>query len=1393
MDEYTTVAVLKAKVGNYIAGFRQAAAEYETFQAKFATGNSTTESAAERSSSVVSKAFKIMGAGAVAAGVGVVKTGMDFQAAMSRVQAISGATKGQMKQLTAQAVELGAKTAFSAKEAAAGMENMASAGFSVNETMNAMPGVLDLAAVSGGDVGLAAENSATALRAFGLEASQAGHVADVFAKAAADTNAEATDMGEALKMVAPQAHAAGISLEETAAAIGIMSNSGIKGSQAGSNLAMAMTKLQNPSKEAKDAMAQLGFNAYDSAGKMKPLATQVTELKSKLAGMTDQQKQYYTSQIYGVQGGRAMNVLLSAQSGELNKLTNSLKNSDGAAQKMAETMQNNVKSSVEQFGGALESMAITLFNVFSGDIQDGVDSATKVIENFTKYVTAHESDIRAFADGVKDGFSTFGKFLPSIQQVGSALKVILPSLVAIEAFKGIGLINANSIEMLKTMQADLTLVKSGLNTTGQVATKAGDLLKLAFIKPATSIKNLTVSTNSFLNKLSAGSINIATGGLTKLKNGFSAVGSDAKKAGVAIGNAFVHPKTAITSLTGQFTKLKSGANTLGEAMKGKLANGINSAALGMGASTKDATALAAGLAPILPIALAVAAVATAIYVAWDSNFGNIRGVVESAINSIKGIIASMQPSINAIKTTLAPIAGLVKGIFAVVGVSVITALVGASISLATALRLIVDALGAIAQVVQSAYYGVKGFFEKLKPGGKDGAESMKKASKAMQGAGSSVKDMGSAFKDAWKSGSDAFGQFGKSADETKSKSDVAKVSLKSVGNAAKQMKADFERSKTDLSTLMSTDGVSDKTKQFLTSVSTMLDQYQSNSSKAASKYKKAMSATENETGDARIKAVNEANAKLASATSKNSKDLLKIHSDLDRQLKDQKFSDGTAMNADQVKLLTQQNEMVSAKLMEQNQIYVQAQMSRLKNGEKLNIQEQDAMITTLQSNYELQSQQITAGEQKIKALKDQIAKAKDLTTKAALQQELVDTQNHNNTLLQQQQLFGQQMNLTIANGQKLTYAIWSQGLSQMTGVTKEQLQQMFLSFVQMNGNTSQQMQAFAEMLKGQGIKGVDGLVKAMQDGKLTVKEAAEAMKAGGEEGLMQLPPSMFKNGEKGQKSFITALKKGDFKGAGKFLADETAKGADDKGKHGKSGKDNVDAYIKEIRGGKDKAKVAAKEVSKSSVSGFKSANKDIKATAVDGGKQYVSGIKSKESDAKKAGKGVGDKAKSGAASVKLNSTGSNMSAGLAAGIRANGASVSSAMVSVVNQAVSAAKRAADIHSPSRVFRDQVGKFISLGVATGIEENAGSASDAMANLVNGISKNVMNNDLVNSINGTIYTQNKMTIDDQAIAANLSHVQPVNVVLKLGSHEYQAYINDISHGQDTAAQLRLNYGL
>lgn len=311
-----------------------------------------------------------------------VKVGGDFEEQMSRVKAISGATGDAFEELRDQAIDLGAKTAFSAKESADGMENLASAGFDAQEIMAAMPGLLDLAAVSGGDVALASENAATALRGFGLEADQSGHIADVFARAAADTNAEVADMGEAMKYIAPVANAMGLSIEETAAAIGIMSDAGVKGSQAGTTLRGALSRISKPTKAMRETMDELGVSFYDSEGNMISLQDQISLLSDSFDGLTQEQKNQALVTLYGQESLSGMMALIDKGPDSLGALTESLEQSDGAADEMARTMQDNMNSSIEQMLGAFESAAIVIQDILSPAIASIADSIGSLVEKF---------------------------------------------------------------------------------------------------------------------------------------------------------------------------------------------------------------------------------------------------------------------------------------------------------------------------------------------------------------------------------------------------------------------------------------------------------------------------------------------------------------------------------------------------------------------------------------------------------------------------------------------------------------------------------------------------------------------------------------------------------------------------------------------------------------------------------------------------------------------------------------------------------------------------------------------------------------------------------------------------------------------------------------------------
>lgn len=318
----------------------------------------------------------------LAIGGAAVKTGLSFEKQMNRVSAIAGATGKELKALEKQAIDLGAATIFGASDVAEAQEQLASAGFAVNDILKATPGLMDLAAVSGGDMALAAEAAANAINQFGLEMSTTGHVADVYARAAADTNAETADMAEAMKFAGPVASALGLTLEETAASIGIMSDAGIKGSQAGTSLRGALTRLANPSKDAVALMEDLGIKMFDANGQMYPLEEIIRILQSSFSGLTDEQKQQAVATLFGQNAMSGMLSLINSSPGEFSNLQKSLEASDGSAREMADTINSGLSGSIEGLMGSIETLSINISKTLAPHLDKLVKWLDKAVDSF---------------------------------------------------------------------------------------------------------------------------------------------------------------------------------------------------------------------------------------------------------------------------------------------------------------------------------------------------------------------------------------------------------------------------------------------------------------------------------------------------------------------------------------------------------------------------------------------------------------------------------------------------------------------------------------------------------------------------------------------------------------------------------------------------------------------------------------------------------------------------------------------------------------------------------------------------------------------------------------------------------------------------------------------------
>lgn len=272
-------------------------------------------------------------------GIEAVQVGIGFEATMSKVEAVSGTSGQALADLEGLAKRMGSETKFSATQAAEAMQFMAMAGMDANKIMDSLPSTLSLAASTGIDLGRAADIATNALSAYGLEASQLGSVVDMIAKTTTIANTNTEQFAEALKYAAPLAKSAGIEITELSAAIGILGNSGIQGSLAGTGLQTAISRLLKPSNEASRVLRKLQVDVLGTDGSMRSLSDIMAQLERAGANSTDMLT------IFGIEAGSKMQVLLDSGSAGLQKYTEQLKASGGTAKGLADIIQNNLQGS----------------------------------------------------------------------------------------------------------------------------------------------------------------------------------------------------------------------------------------------------------------------------------------------------------------------------------------------------------------------------------------------------------------------------------------------------------------------------------------------------------------------------------------------------------------------------------------------------------------------------------------------------------------------------------------------------------------------------------------------------------------------------------------------------------------------------------------------------------------------------------------------------------------------------------------------------------------------------------------------------------------------------------------------------------------------------------------
>lgn len=434
----SAIAYLELDTSKFSKGFASAYNDLKVFGDKSATAGQKFKGFSSALNTVGSGLAKGVTLPLLGVGTAAVKVASSFDSAMSEVKAISGATGTQFTQLRDKAIEMGAKTKFSATESAEAFKYMAMAGWDTKDMLNSISGVMNLAAASGEDLGTVSDIVTDAMTAFGLaadgttkvlkngynvEVSNAEHFSDVLAEASSRSNTNVSLMGATFKYVAPIAGAMGYSIEDTAVAIGLMANAGIKGEQAGTALRSTITRLVKPTKESGTAMDELGISVTNSDGSMKSLDDVLRQVRSSMSGLTEDQKASYAAMLAGQEGMSGLLAIVNASDEDYQKLSESIQNCTGASQEMADTMQDNLGGAVTLLKSALESAGITIGERLTPYIRELAEWITGLVEKFN-----------SLSDSQQDLIVKIGLILTAIAPVmliGSKVFSLLSSVIGI--------------------------------------------------------------------------------------------------------------------------------------------------------------------------------------------------------------------------------------------------------------------------------------------------------------------------------------------------------------------------------------------------------------------------------------------------------------------------------------------------------------------------------------------------------------------------------------------------------------------------------------------------------------------------------------------------------------------------------------------------------------------------------------------------------------------------------------------------------------------------------------------------------------------------------------------------------------------------------------------------
>lgn len=1009
---------------------------------------------------------------------------------------------------------------------------------------------------------------------------------------------------------------------------------------------------------------------------------------------------------------------------------NNLTKMGNKLQQLGDTIAPYVQIFKTEFSGVGTSVVNATKSVLRAlDDMYGGFGSTESVQNFGDVVKLVADKIKQASSWIQDHSRQIAILIPQVGKLALAYKglqfissLALPFVQFGEkAVNSIAPISSSLNNLVrKSSSAFSSIVSNMAATVVSFTTTSGAIIsKFSEIRNAAGILNKTSQANFFESwtKSMMAFVPQSQSFLTNvnmLERRVVQFGAKTKQLFASIGTSILHPTRVVNALADSFSVASLKAGGSGAVISGvgvKVSNSFKSMGAIGGASLKSLSGLLLSTAGIFTIVVAAVA---AMAVAWSSNFGNIQGFTRKAF-------AGMKPAFDSIKNSLAslkPVLSSAGEAFKTVGTVLIETVVFAIAAVVDAAQTLIATFKSILDIGSAVAKSIEGVWKKIKGDDKGADEAFSQAAQSLK----NVKDN---YTSVWDNSAirgtiSATSELGK---ETESASEAQKrlsQAMDSTKESANQLSDTFSKLNqvTQDSVQKMQEAFSDNEvmQKFNEESLKLIEEGGKQRQNAVEKYNEAINSAENKSENERQSIMQKANAALMSDFQKSRSDLLAVNNEYGQMLASNMDKSGQQMNQAQRSQLVNARNAVIEELSATNQTYVDKLKERIALGDSISKEEANTALENLREANAQQVELLNTNNQEIKNLKQAQATSVDEMEKAAFQQEITNLENKNKALTESQTAFGENWLALKAAQNQTTAEQLAEALANEKNLTDKNLLGILESYRNNGASISEQMTIMAAMLQEKGVEGANNLVNALKSGD--VKAVGASITAEVQNGLGSLPPGMFVNGEKGRQNFINALKAGDTKTAGAQLREgvtsETGKTAQ---KTAQDGKNAAEAHNKAVENGKGGAKNAGSSLGNSGVEGLKSKAPDFTNAGRDSSMNYVHGVEYRRGSAKNAGTSLANSAKNGVSSVSgFDSIGRNMALGVASGINANAGPAVAAMQSLVDRVNAEARKKAEIKSPSRLFKREVGSFLALGVASGIEDKTKVAVNAMRNLI-----------------------------------------------------------------------------